>query len=212
VTLGAIARPWERARRGPYGDTFGYFGVADFDPERWVGGYPNPAFLRMSERDGAWMARIIARLAANDVALIVAQGKFSRPEHERWLTEVMLARQRRILRRYLGVLSPLAEPRAAGAQICVRDLAQASGAFEPTRFAHGASIDARPLAIESRGSEHCASLDFRAEESGARDDDPSRYRVVRFTNAQARGALDVHAYDLGPRRGLRVVGLERPAP
>jgi hypothetical protein len=46
----------QKIRRG---GSFNYFADTYFDPEGWRGEYPNPAFIRMTEADGAWMARIL---------------------------------------------------------------------------------------------------------------------------------------------------------
>ena len=42
------------------------------------------------------------------------------------------------------------------------------------------------------------------------DDAPSRYVRVRVEDGVARGPLVAHLYDLGPSRGYRLVGVERP--
>ena len=66
------------------------------------------------------------------------------------------------------------------------------------------------LGVESRpGGDVCLRLPQHAPNGGAADDDPSRYSVVLIQNHFARYPLAVHLYDLGPARGLRVVGLER---
>src|SRR5262249_37991774 len=109
-------RAWDRAHLVPGRERFGYFSAVDFDPEDWKGLYPNPAFARMTERDAAWMARIIARFAEADVRALVAAGQFSHPSDIDYLTQVLLARQRRILARYLTRLSPLADVRQEGGQ------------------------------------------------------------------------------------------------
>ena len=44
VSLGLRQEPWDRAHFGPTGETLGYFEDADFVPEEWKSGYPNPAF------------------------------------------------------------------------------------------------------------------------------------------------------------------------
>src|SRR5258708_3185798 len=62
ITLGIPTRTWDRVERTPGREHFGYFNVADFVPDEWKNEYPNAAFSRMTERDGAWMARILAHL------------------------------------------------------------------------------------------------------------------------------------------------------
>ncbi len=72
---------------------------------------------------------------------------------------------------------------------------------------------ARPVNVTAGGNGSvCVDLHPEAPDSGVADDDPSRYRVVTVHNEQAPGALELHLYDLGPKRGLRLVGLERPLP
>jgi hypothetical protein len=218
-TLGVRERPWDRARFGASGKVFGYYTDVDFDPETWKGGYPNPAFGRMSERDGAWMARILA--AFNDATLeaLAREGQLGDPALEAELTRVLRGRRMRILERYLTRLSALSNPelrRGAGSQLCLRDRALAGGlrAGHPRRYAvtaHVSGAAATPLAgvTLAIGQRVCASL---PRAPGATPQAPA-YTVVDWVG-QSEGYLAeyparVHLYDLGPG-GLRVVGLERP--
>ncbi len=121
VTLGTIERPWDRAQRG---GLFGYFSARDFDPELWRGEYPNPAFMRMTEGDGAWMARILARFDEGLVRAAVAVGKYEEAD-ERFLAETLILRRKAILRRYLARLSPIGEVVATEQGLCGVDLARA---------------------------------------------------------------------------------------
>ena len=121
VTLGTIERPWERTRK--QGGLFGYFSAKDFDPEFWRGEYPNPAFGRMTESDGAWMARILARFTDDLVQAAVEVGKYD-ALHERYLIETLLLRRDLILKRYLSRLSPLANVTADQKGVCAWDLAR----------------------------------------------------------------------------------------
>jgi hypothetical protein len=216
LTLGAVERPWERAELSS--GVFNYFSSRDFDPELWRGEYPNPAFGRMTEGDGAWMARILARFTDEFVAAAVAVGKYD-PASERYLTTTLIARRDIILRRYLTRLSPLSDVRVDGDVLTALDLARQThtvpneGLSARARIYRGADYtDAGRLAV-SVGLDATVrvNLTHGAQDGGVPDGDVSRYTVVDLLNGYSRGPLRVHLYDLGPSRGFRLVGLERPA-
>jgi hypothetical protein len=112
LALGLIPRPWNRARVDPEGWIFGYFSAQDFAPEHWRAGYPNPVYDRMTERDGAWMARIIARFSDAHLRAIVAQAHFRHAPWAAYLEHTLAARRDRILARYLTRPSPTSPSRA----------------------------------------------------------------------------------------------------
>jgi hypothetical protein len=136
ITGGALQRPWDRARIEPAHERFGYFSARDFDPTAWKGAYPNPAFVNMTERDAAWMARIIARFTPQDIRAIVAAGQFSDPSDANYITHVLVARQHRLLARYLTRLSPLADVEVVDGKLCATDLARR--VLSPSRFHYSA--------------------------------------------------------------------------
>jgi len=214
VTLGAIERPWERARRGPL---FGYFSARDFDPELWRGEYPNPAFGRMTEGDAAWMARILARFDEGLVRAAVAVGKYD-SANERYLAETLILRRKAILRRYLSRLSPIGEVVATAHGLCGVDLARLTGVVpnEATSFRARAYRGAeheptRALRLLSDTSPRvCVELPHVALSPSIAPDDARRYLIVDLENGYAPGPLRAHLYDLGPAAGYRLVGIERP--
>jgi hypothetical protein len=220
ATLGLIQRPWDRARRSREGDIFGFFNSRDFHAEEWRGGYPNPAFGRMTERDGAWAARIIARFSEAQLRTAIAVGDYTEPRHRAFLLYHVRERQRSLLRRYLGRLSPIADARVKDrSRLCAVDLARATGVFGEAQFRYSAAgyvgRDAVPLkeplaAHPASAGELCVELPRIAPEGGPPDSDLSRYVVVDISNGHARGPLRTHLYDLGPRRGFQLVGIERP--
>lgn len=221
VSLGTIERPWDRAVRTPGREKFGYFSVRDFDPETWKTAYPNPAFQRMTERDTAWMARIIARFTRADLRAIAGSAQFTDSGDADYITDVLLERQRVILRRYLTRLSPLTDVRQlADGQVCARDLARVHGLFSPGDFHYeitqrSASSDQTPLQLSSVTlSDGTVCFAPRSPNRIGRhvsDSDPARLVTFRIRNGTGAGPLEIHAYDLGAR-GLRIVGLARPAP
>jgi len=209
VTLGTVTRPWERVQRRPGFEMFGYFGAAEFDPQTWKNEYPNPAFSAATERDNAWMARILSRFDRADIAALVTLGRFSRAEHARYLAEVLERRLELILERYLLRLSPLAdlalEPdgRLCGTDLARRRQLRSERAFRyQALFSRGQERAQRPVATFDQGR-FCVALPSRPSHA-------ERYAVVTIRNGAARYALRVHVYDQGPPSGYRLLGIERP--
>jgi hypothetical protein len=214
ISLGAIQRPWERERRTPGMEMFGYFHWREFNPDAWYNEYPNPAFSRATEHDNAWMARILSRFDRADIAALVSLGKFSSEEGSAFLTEVLEMRLRKILARYLLRLSPVSDLRVEGRDsLCGLDLARRRGVRPDGDFRYAATVQGAPVRVDVKPEgELCMTLPHVAPDGGAADDAASRYVVVPITNGASRGRLDAHLYDLGPARGWRLVGLERPLP
>jgi len=220
VTLGLQERPWDRARFGRTGKVFSYYRVEDFVPDRYRPGYPNPAFVRKSERDAAWMARIVARFSDAHLAAIVRSGLLM-PEYESRLLEVLRGRRDVVLRRYLGRLSPLAwpeaRPRGAGAELCLEDLALTSGVVERRERWYGARAwvgsSLEPAHVSSThwapDGRICVPLP-QAQKGSVTTPTP----LVVDVTATTRGGKQtfparVQLYQLDERH-YRVVGLERP--
>jgi hypothetical protein len=215
VTLGTIERPWDRAVRVPGRERFGYFSARDFDPETWRGSYPNPAFSRMTERDAAWMARIIARFTRTELQAIANAARFTDPGDAGFVTQVLLDRQRVILERYLTQLSPLTDVRReADGQICAVDLARVHGLFAPGRFHYEVVEQGARQGVQLPATPRTdGTICFRPRTlagDAARADAPERRVTFRIRNGTGAGALEIHAYDLGAG-GLQIVGLRRPA-
>lgn len=201
VTFGLIERPWERKKRTPGMEMFGYFHWDEFDPERWRNEYPNPAFGRATERDNAWMARILSRFERADIRAIVEIGKFSKPEATEFVTEVLEQRLRKITERYLTRLSPIADVKADGDRICGVDLARRRSVRPDDQFRYAAALrGGGPLPVSAGpAGAVCVTVPHG-----------SKYVVIDLWNGVARAPLEVHAYDLGAT--FKVAGLVRPSP
>ncbi len=215
VTLGIPTRPWDRVRREPGREIFGFFNVRDFEPEGWKNEYPNAAFSRMTERDGAWMARILARFTPEMVETLGRMAKLSDPRNTAYLTSVLRGRLDKILERYLTRLSPLADVRIAGTdRLCAEDLAEKRGLSAPSTFRYEAFFADRAALPVTHGpeSEVCVTLPHVAGDGGSADQAAARYVRVSLVDGVARGRLVAHLYDLGPTRGYRLAGIERREP
>ena len=189
-TFGIEERAWDVAARVPGREKFGYFHAA-YDPSTWVGAYPNPAFLEMTERDGAWMARQIARFSEADLREIAGYGRFMDPADTKYLAAVLIARQHLLLARYLTRLSPLGELRTEGASICATDFARLRGL--PTGR-YTARANGRDLPVETGDD---GRVCVAPPASGSSE--------IAITNGSAAGPLVITTYD-----GAHVAGARRP--
>ncbi len=212
ITLGVIERPWERKKRTPGMEMFGYFHWDEFDPDRWVNEYPNPAFGRATEHDNAWMARILSRFDRADIKAIVELGKFSNPEATEFMTEVLEQRLRKILTRYLLKLSPIADPTVDGKEtVCATDLARRRLVRPEQEFTYEAEMSSdrgkSSLRVETKAEGGlCVTLPHVASDAAP------GYVVVSIKNGASKGKVELHLYDQGPNTGYKVVGLVRPDP
>ena len=195
ITLGAIERPWERKRIEPGMEMFGYFSAKEFDPERWRNEYPNPAFSRATERDNAWMARILSRFDRADIQTLVKIGRFTRPDAEEYLVNVLEERLVMILARYLTVLSPIADLHIEnGDTLCGVDLARRRGLRPEHEYAYRAG--ALPISVEPEGR-ICMRM-------------PRGNWSVRIASSQAKGQLDVQIHETA--NGVAIAGITRVEP
>jgi hypothetical protein len=218
VTLGIPTRPWDESKKTPGAEQFAYFPNDAFEPEAWKGGYPNPAFARMTELDGAWMARIISRFSDEDILRVVEVGQYQTPGHTELIAKTLIKRRDAIRKRYFQNLSPLTEVTAEGTEVCATDLARVAGTWPEASFRYGAAAwtgeeldENRQLKVTVKdGGRVCVDVGRVAKSDSAKPDDPSRYVVVDVQNGVAEGPLRAHFYDLGPAKGLKLVGIERP--
>jgi len=218
LTLGIIKRPWDDPPHNKELPMFDYF-QPTFEPDEWKGGYPNPAFSRMTERDAAWAARIISRFTNEQVATAVAAGDYTDPRASVFLSHALESRRDAIMTRYFSKLSPLADVTVDGSKVCATDLARSHGVYRSQKYAYQAALwtgseltqkSKVDVAASDDGSV-CVTLPRVAKSDGARPDSPERYAVLDVTNGIAHGPLRMHFYDLGADKGFKLVGIERPA-
>ena len=219
-TLGIAHRPWDDdVKRTPNFEDYGYMKSADFDPDEWKGLYPNPAFQNLQEGDGAWAARIISRFTKEHVLAGIKAGDLTKPRDTQFLYDMLLKRQHIILARYFKNLSPVSDVKVEEGNLCATDLARKTATYPESSFKYysqvlrgttDASKAEHPAVLPSDAGRICMPLPSRAPDGGAADDDKSRYVVVQIANGASKGPLVAHLYDLGPKRGLQLVALERP--
>ena len=82
---------------------------AFYEPHQWRNDYPNPAFVRMTDRDAFWAAKIIMAFTPEELEAIVTTGEFSDPAVSTYFLDVLIERQHKSARHYLNRLNPLDE-------------------------------------------------------------------------------------------------------
>ena len=225
VTFGAIPRPWRDAELGPTGHVLAYYDVKTFEPDKFKTGYQNPAFIRATERDKAWMTRIVAKFTPEVLQAVLAQAQVKDPLVHSELTRILLGRREKILRRWFRNLSPLTDPTLrqaeTGTEVCLEDLALATGI-----------VDRKARLYGTRGwylSKHSKPRDVRVESlralpdnvicvllpdmKGASPDRPA-YLIVDVLGFDGQDddhsrPARVHVYQRGPRAYV-IAGLQRP--
>ena len=80
-----------------------------YEPQEWKNDYPNPAFVRMTDRDAFWAAKIIMRFTSEELLAIVETGQISDPEQERYFHQVLVERQQKSARHYMNRVNPIDE-------------------------------------------------------------------------------------------------------
>jgi hypothetical protein len=222
LTLDILPRPWFYARYSRAGSTLGYYDVFRFVPDQWRPGYPNPAFDRHTERDAAWMARIIARFRNEDIRALVQVGRFDDPLVASELTRILIGRRDRILERYLTRLSPLTWPEVRdgqnGQELCLSDLAIWSGLRERNGRRYGARAwvgDAlneveQPRIRLSDDANVCIALPRIERASRAHPEYVIVDVVAQTPGAETTFPARAHLYAIAPDH-MTLVGLERPA-
>ncbi len=238
ITFGLIPRPWNRATINKESEIFGYYTDRDFLPSGWRGGYANPAFERMTFRDALWMVRIISRFSNAHLAEIVKAGRLDNPRDEAYLLKQLIKRRDVVLREYLTKWAPLAFFRLVRRKhgrpeqsLCFEDLATKFSLVNPRevvyklRFYGGEKVDKELGWLQfSPDADHphrsCVLLpigDKRPSDlvkPSAPANDPLRYGTLKIFVSQKAAvpptsSVWVHFYDLGPKKGYRLVGINR---
>jgi hypothetical protein len=201
VTFGIPLRRWDTTKMEPGHEMFTYFRADDFDPDGWKNEYPNPAYSRASERDNAWMTRILARLSAAHVHTLVEIGAFD-AEQSAYLEMILQGRLRRIFERYLTRLSPLGDLRLEGKALCAVDWARARGLRADAQFHYRVESAGRalPVTVGDNGKT-CVTLP---------EPRPSSLVLLEWTNGVASAPLRVRLES--HRSGYRLLAIERPSP
>jgi hypothetical protein len=157
----------------------GYYPAESFDPDQYRQNRKSPAFVRMTDRDAYWGAKVVTSFSDAQLAAVVAAARLP-ADDARYLEHALEVRRDVIGRRYLRAISAVERPSPSddGRSVCFDDLAISRGYAAKATTRYRVTIvdgDGLPFATDERPSEGgrtCVPL-------GPLEDVPARrYRVV----------------------------------
>jgi hypothetical protein len=211
-TFGLIRYEWESRPLVDIPGVATTFSAQGFDPATWHCDLPYLPFLSMDRFDGFWGAKIVAAFSRDQIRAAVEAGRFSDPRAVDYITDTLVARQRKTAAYWYSQVNPLDGFTLVDNRLCFDDLAIAQGYVPPnetTQYqvmaytSRGAPL-AGPVTDPAAGNGHsCVAVPVTA---AARD----AYTILGVTTLRndLHGTTYVHiARD---RDGvLRVIGLWR---
>lgn len=121
-SLGLFVPRWMRAKY-PKIPAAGRFEADNFDPERWLSFYPNPAFDNCLPDDAFWAAKQVMSFTDEQIRAIVKTGQFSDPRAENWIADCLIIRRDKIGKAYFTKVLPLDRFEVHDGRLVFEDLA-----------------------------------------------------------------------------------------
>jgi hypothetical protein len=224
-SFGIYQRPFQK-RRGEFDvlagnyASIGYFPAETFNPDTYRNERKNPAFMRMTDRDAYWGAKLVTSFTDAQLDALVRATRLPEPDSA-YLAHALKVRRDILGRRYLRPMAAVERPQVSedGGRVCFDDVAVARGYVAPTEATY--QVGVRDVASSSGPSTTTAWTEQAS--TGARvcvpfgDAGPgSGYRVVEVrTRLSGPGAVQVtkparvHLRWRPDERRFVVVGLER---
>jgi hypothetical protein len=125
-SLGLAAPSWSKTHF-PELPSVGRFEHKNFDPEKWVPEYPNPAFLNRLPDDEFWAAKQILAIRDDQIHAIVESARYSDPKAAAWLVECLIQRRDKIGRAYFRKVLPIDKFEIRGGEMAFEDLSEKAG-------------------------------------------------------------------------------------
>jgi len=143
-SFGAYRFPWWDYDPTPPYKAVGYFRTDVFKPGEWVPTYPNPAFEKLTERDGYWGAKLVMSFSDEDIEAIVETARISNPDAEAYLVDVLQKRRDKIGRYWFDKVNPLDRFAVTAPSLAN----QGSGSSGGASSAGSATLQFEDLAVE----------------------------------------------------------------
>jgi len=126
-SFGFALSPWQTADYVEY-PSVGKFEGDRFDPRLWRPQTPTTAYMELRDDDAFWAARRVASFSDELIRAAVQTGKFSDPNAEKYLADVLIKRRDKIASIYLNAINPVVSPRLdASGRLTFENAAVAAG-------------------------------------------------------------------------------------
>lgn len=217
ITLGLYVKPWTlpEAQDRPFYPSVGYYEAKLFDPGSWVTSYPNPAFEKVTPRDGFWGAKMVMAFSEKEIRAIVETAGIPNPEAEDYLIEVLMNRREKIGRYWFKKVNPLdkfkAQRKANTLRLSFSDLAADADFADSskTSYRFTAGLDGQKRLRPQLTNLPVIEVDLSSLQ--IQDETPAVYKFQIHTlrNGEVHPNKRVDVYVAVNKAQARVVGLER---
>jgi len=211
VTLGLDEPGYERRRR-PALRGLGHYEIETYDPGAWKAHTPAYRPIYTADRfDKLWASKILMRFRRDHIRAAVNAAKLSDPRAAEWLTDAIIARQRKTAQYWFERVAPLDELVVDGSRLCFKDLS-ITYAFRPARST------AYTLTAFGRDNQKLGTGRLRAADGGVTcasitldTRDAESYTIVRIdtTRPGFHGRTFVHVAQEPHAARMRVIGIWR---
>ena len=192
----------------------GRFEADAYEPHEWKNDYPNPAFVRMTDRDAFWAAKILMTFSREELAAIVKTGQYTDAAAEAYVLRTLIKRQQKTGAYYFHRMNPLDEFTVGASELQFVNLAERHGlASSGTRYQIEWSLyDDTTGTTESLAPGVTVDIPRSPVPETGRPTLPGRYlkAVVRSLHPDhAPWSTPVAVYLRPIAAGYQVVGIER---
>jgi hypothetical protein len=208
VLLGLFRRSWQGKRddwEAALRDApaLGWFAGEGWSPGGFRTAWPLPAYVRMTDRDGYWGAKLVTAFTDEQIRAAVSAGRFAAADAAR-LERVLRARRDAIGRHWLTRLTAVEQPALSpgGTALCFRDAAIERGAARAGGVRYTVVVGGVRSWFHAQGPRSCPPL------PALRGDYVVVTVVSRVEGFLARPTRVHLAWRSGQRRFV-IVGLER---
>lgn len=221
-TLGFYTAGWEGQDGHVVHPSIGFIPIETYDPGSWKANWPNPAFDRVTARDGYWGAKLVASFSDEQLRAAVAEGKLP-AEATDTLVKILAYRRDKTVAHWYRQVTPIEGPEAIPTtdaptvEIRFDDLGLRDRVWDAADTRYVWTFEDDHLGLRSGGTTPArpeVRQTVRLELSTMRDTAPAR-RNAKATlrvladrpDASTREAIIYLRWE-GRASGYRVVGLE----